>query len=372
MEEHQYEELHVNSARHFNDEIQKVPEESSLSCTEEARISCCPQAETSISTDMRTEFRGNDTVEGSSGNVATSTQRNCLSEHKDLVSPDQVCAGHSRPESYSDGNNTASSSTSFVEQRSSDPVSVNDFTNMDRINNVDDPVFSGVSRISHHETVQPRSSISREHGNASSGEISVEVDTNAGISIHSSSTHVAQASNAPPTPQMPEDESRREAIPSGLGIFVSNREIVQGNDGMFQVDVVAISSNILSGSNTDADDQDARRNGRRLFWDAFSQRSSRRFGDSPTIVISTGGADDSGSQDRWQVDFDEDLSNDGVGRPPRYRGSRIRRLSERVRHSRSEVILNILYNTSNYLNHILAFINWVCDPCNVTYVTSIS
>ncbi|KAI5416037.1 uncharacterized protein LOC127073450 isoform X1 [Lathyrus oleraceus] len=337
MEEHQYEELHVNSARHFNDEIQKVSDESSLSCTEEARISCCPQAETSISTDMRTEteFRRNATVEGSYGNVATSSQRNCLSEHKELVSPYQVCAGHSHRESYSDGNNTAS--TSFVEQRSSDPVSVNDFTNMDRINNVDDPVSSGVSRISHHETAHPRSSISQEHGNASSDEISVEIDTNAGMSIHSSSSHVAQVSNAPPTSQISEDESRRETIPSGLGILVSNREIVQGNDGMFQVDVVAISSNILSGSNADADDHDARSNGRRLFWDTFSQRSSRRFGDSPTIVISTGGADDSGSQDRWQVDFDEDLSNDGLGRPPRYRGSRIRRLSERVRHSRSEI-----------------------------------
>ncbi|XP_045830252.1 uncharacterized protein LOC123921659 [Trifolium pratense] len=333
MEEHQYEELQVNSARDFDDGIQKVADESSLSCTEEARIRCCPQAETSTSTGMRTEFCGNDTVEGSSGNVATSVQRNCLSEHKELVPPYRVSAGHGHPESYSDSNNTAS--TSFVEQQSSDPVSVNVSANKDRINNVDDPVVSGVSRIS-HETERPRSSISQEHGNPRSGEISVENDTDADTYVRSSSIPVSQASNTPPTSQVPEDERRHETMPSGLGILVSNREIVQGNDGLFQVDVVAISSNILSGSNADADDHDARRSGRRLFWDAFSQRSSRRLGDSPTIVFSTGGTDDSGSQDRWHVDFDEDLTNDGVRGASGYRGS-IHRLNERVRNSRSEI-----------------------------------
>jgi E3 ubiquitin-protein ligase RLIM len=260
-----------------------------------------------------------------------------LFEHKELVPPYRVSAGHSHPESYSDSNNTAS--TSFVEQQSSDPVSLNVSANKDRINNVDDPVVSGVSRIS-RETERPRSSISQEHGNPNSGEISVENDTDANTSVQSSSIPVSQASNTPPISQATEDERRHETIPSGLGILVSNREIVQGNDGMFQVDVVAISSNILSSSNADADDHDARRSGRRLFWDAFSQRSSRRLGDSPTIVFSTGGADDSGSQDRWHVDFDEDLSNDGVRGASGYRGS-IHRLNERVRNSRSEVILNI-------------------------------
>ncbi|CAI8611215.1 unnamed protein product [Vicia faba] len=38
---------------------------------------------------MRTEFRGNATVEGSDGNDAISNQRNCLSDHKELVSPYQ-------------------------------------------------------------------------------------------------------------------------------------------------------------------------------------------------------------------------------------------------------------------------------------------
>ncbi|MCI41446.1 RING finger protein, partial [Trifolium medium] len=117
------------------------------------------------------------------------------------------------------------------EQQSSDPVSLNVSANKDRINNVDDPVVSGVSRIC-HETERPRSSISQERGNPNSGEISVENDMDADTSVHSSSIPVSQASNTPPTSQVPEEERRHETtIPSGLGILVSNREIVQGNDG---------------------------------------------------------------------------------------------------------------------------------------------
>ncbi|KAG2404117.1 uncharacterized protein HKW66_Vig0110390 [Vigna angularis] len=97
----------------------------------------------------------------------------------------------------------------------------------------------------------------------------------------------AVGSNSAATSQGPEEEPCRETIPSGLGILVSNRERGTGNDSVLQVDVVTISSNILSGNNADANDHDARRNGRRLFWDAFSRRSSRRLGDSPTIVFST-------------------------------------------------------------------------------------
>ncbi|XP_061350829.1 uncharacterized protein LOC133295920 isoform X2 [Gastrolobium bilobum] len=304
MEEHPSD-LQVNSARDFDDGIRKVTEESSLASRED-RISCSPHAETVTLPDMRTEFYGNTNVEGSSRNVATSSQRKCLSECKELV-PHQVSAGHSRHESYSHSSNTAS--TSFVEQRSSDPVSVNVSANKDAVNNVDDPVVSGVSQIS-CETMHPRSPIPQEHGNSSSGEISVENHT--------------------------ENEPRRETIPSGLGILVSNRERGQ-NDSVLQVDVVTISSNILSASNADSNDHDARRNGRRLFWDAFSRRSSRRLGDSPTIVFSTGGADDPGSQDRWLVDFGGDFSNDGVGSASGYMGSRFHRLHERMQHSRSEI-----------------------------------
>ncbi|KAG5130508.1 hypothetical protein AAZX31_13G149900 [Glycine max] len=333
MEEHSSE-LQVDSARDFDGEILKDTEELPLSYTE-ARISSSPPAETVTSSDMRTEFHANTSVEGSSRNVATNSQRSCLAEHEELVPPYQVSAGHSGHESYSDSSNAAS--TSFVEQQSSDPVSVNVSANKDVVNDVNNPVVSGVSQVS-HETMHPRSSTPQEHGNFGSGEISVENHTSAFISIQNSSNPVAQVSNIAATSQVPEDEPRRETIPSGLGILVSNRERGPGNDSVLQVDVVTISSNILSGSSADANDYDSRRNDRRLFWDAFSRRSSRRLGDSPTIVFSAGGADDSGSQDRWLVDFGGDLSNDGVGAASGYMGSRIHRLNERrMRHSRSEI-----------------------------------
>ncbi|XP_027331837.1 uncharacterized protein LOC113847140 isoform X2 [Abrus precatorius] len=324
----------VDSAREFDGEIQKDIEESSLSRTE-ARVSFGPRAETSTSPDIRNELYGNTTGEGSSLNVSTGSQRELLSERKELVPLFKVSVGHSGHESYSDSSNAAS--TSFVQQQSSDPVSVNVSANKDAVNDVDDPVVSGTSQFS-LETTLPRSSTPQVHGNSSSGEISVENQTSSFISIQNSSSNpVAQLSNLAATSQVPEDELRRETIPSGLGILVSNRERGQGNDSVLQVDVVTISSNILSGSNADANDHDARRNGRRLFWDAFSRRSSRRLGDSPTIVFSTGGADDPGSMDRWMVDFGGDLSNDGVGGASGYMGSRIHRWNERMQHSRSEI-----------------------------------
>ncbi|KAL9326134.1 hypothetical protein ACSQ67_006779 [Phaseolus vulgaris] len=289
MEEHSAE-LQVHLARNFEGEIHKVTEETSLLCTE-ARISCSPPAETSTSSDMRTQFHGNTSAGSSYRNVATHGQRNCLSEHEEQAPPCQVSAGHSGRESYSDSSNTAS--TSFVAQQSSDPVSVNVSANKDVVNDVNYPV---------------------------------------------NSSNLAQGSNLAATSQDQEEEPCRETIPSGLGILVSNQERGPGNDSVLQVDVVTISSNILSGSNPDANDHDARRSGRRLFWDAFSRRSSRRLGDSPTIVFSTAVADDPGSQDRWLVDFGGDLSNDGVGGASGYMGSRIHRLNERRRrHSRSEI-----------------------------------
>lgn len=328
-------ELQVGSARDFDDEIQKAAsEESSLSCTE-ARTSYCPRAETSTSSDMGVEFCGDKTVEGSSRNVAANSQRKCLSERQELVPPYQVSADNSRHESYSDSSNTAS--TSSVEHQSSDPVSISVSANKDAVNNVDDPVFSGICQTS-RDTMYPRSSTPQERGNTSSDEISVENHTGAFTSIQSApSNPVAQVSNIMAISQVPEDEPLREAIPSGLGFLVSNRETGQGDDSVIQVDVVTISSNILSASNADANDHDSRRNGRRLFWDAFSRRSSGRLGDSPTIVFSSGGADDTGSQDRWLIDFSGDLPNDRVGDDAGNPGRRTHRSSERMRHPRSEI-----------------------------------
>ncbi|KAF7806481.1 RING-H2 finger protein ATL65 [Senna tora] len=334
MEEDQPSEHQGDSATDFDDENQKVIEESSLSCTE-PRISCSPHAEIESSSDTRNEFREITTAEGSSRNASTSNQRKCLSESKELVPPHQVRADHSHDESYRDISNTAS--TSFVEQQSSDPVSVNVSANKDAVNNIGGSVDSGVTQIP-RETMYPRSSASQQHGDSSSVEIPNENHTGAVIAMQNSELdHVAQVSSLPVTSELPENETRQETTSSGLGFLVSNRERGLGNDSVFHVDVVTISSNILSGGNADIADHDARRDGRRLFWDAFSRRSSRRFGDSPTILFSAGDADDPRSQDRWLLDLSNDSSNDGVGGDSGYLGSRIHRLNDRMRPSRSEI-----------------------------------
>lgn len=319
-------ELQGDSATDFHGENQKVIEESSLSCTE-ARISCSAHAETASSSYTRNES-SEIAFDGSSRIVSTSNQSKCLSDSKELVPPHQVSADHSHDESFRDSSNAAS--TSFVEQHSSDSVSVNG------------SVDTGVTQIS-LETMYPRRSASQDHGDFSSDEISLENHTDAVIAMQDSELdRVAQVSDFPVTSELPNNETRQETIPSGLGFLVSNRERGQGNDSVFHVDVVTISSNILSGGSADIGDHDTRRDGRRLFWDAFSRRSSRRFGDSPTIVFSSGDADDPRSQDRWLLDLSNDSSNDGVGGDSGYLGSRIHRLNERMRHSRSEVIIGIL------------------------------
>ncbi|XP_054821528.1 uncharacterized protein LOC129320229 isoform X2 [Prosopis cineraria] len=326
-------ELQRDSATEFSDENQKVVEDSSISCTE-ARIGCSSHAETASSSDVRTELIEIANVEGSSRSASTSFQTKCLSESKELVPPHQVSADHSHDESYRDISNTAST---FVEQHSSDPGSVNVSANKDAVDNIDGSVASGVSQIS-RETMYPRSSTSQEQGDSSADNISIENHPRSVAPIRSPELdHLAQVSNLPVTSELPQNETHQETIPSGLGFLVSNRERGQGNDSMFHVDVVAISSNILSGGNADVSDHDARRDSRRLFWDAFSRRSSRRFGDSRTIVFSAGDVDDPSSQDQWLLDLSNNSSGDRVADDSGYLGSRIHRLNERMRHSRSVI-----------------------------------
>ncbi|KAI9117532.1 hypothetical protein K1719_011698 [Acacia pycnantha] len=332
--EDQSTELQRDSATKFTDENQKVVDASSIPCTG-ARISSSPRTETVSSSDIRTELSEISTVECSSRSVSTSGQMKNLSVSKELLPPHQVSADHSYDESYRDSSNAASSS--FVEQQSSDPVSVNFSANKDAVNDVDGSVDSGVSQIS-RETMYLRSSTSHGQGDSNADGISIENHTHSAVPIHTSELdHAAQVSNLPVTTELPENETHQETIPSSLGFLVSNRERGLGNDSMFQVDVVAISSNVLSGGNTDVSDRDARRDSRRLFWDAFSRRSSRRFGDSRTFVFSAGDMDDPSSQDQWLLDLSSNSPNDRVGDDSGYLGSRIHRLNERMRHSRSEI-----------------------------------
>ncbi|KAF9687680.1 hypothetical protein SADUNF_Sadunf02G0118300 [Salix dunnii] len=109
------------------------------------------------------------------------------------------------------------------------------------------------------------------------------------------------------------------------------------------VDVVSIHSNILSSSFAEISNREARRNSRRMFWDALSRSNLRRNRDSPTIVIATSHADDLGSHDRWLLDFRGDLHFNGDGLESRYPGVRSHNRSGRRWQSRV-----ILYTFPSY------------------------
>ncbi|XP_043703021.1 uncharacterized protein LOC122653145 isoform X2 [Telopea speciosissima] len=139
------------------------------------------------------------------------------------------------------------------------------------------------------------------------------------------------------TSQSLEGESAPERVPPAPGLVEPDRERDRRNGNVLHVDVVSISSSILGSSTAEVSSREARRNSRRLFWDAFSRRSSRRHIDSPTIVFSTEDADDLGMHDRWLLDFGGDLFEDGFDGDSGYLGSRSHGMNERRWSSRSEI-----------------------------------
>lgn len=331
----------VNSVEHSNpviNEVQNITEETPLS-TDTGRFSYS-NTETSVLSESSTVASEDTSVEDGSINAGTSNRGKCLSESKELVPPHQVSADHSHDESYRDSSTAAS--TSFKEQQSSDPDSVNVYTNKDADNGIDNSVDRGVPHIC--PKVRPSSSSPQDLGESSSDGVSVENRPGEVTAVHNSdSDSVPHDSNVSATSRSLGDESFPEAIPSGLGFLVSNGEQGWGDGSVLQVDVVTISSNIISRSNADESNREVRRNSRRLFWDAFSRRSSRRHSDSPTILFSTDDSENLGSHDRWLLDLSSDFFDDGVGGDRGYLGNRIHSLNERRRNSRSEVILRTFW-----------------------------
>lgn len=269
--------------------------------------------------------------------IETNSHGTSLSECKELISPHQVSAGYSHTGSCRDS--CAASSSFFKEQQSSEPVSANSSANIDSVNGIDNSMHSGVSQT-FSEVMHPSSSSSQGLGNLSSEEVPVENHMAEVMSVHNadSGTNSVHVSSPPVTHSLG-NEPLEEAMPSELGFLVSNRERGRVDGGVLHVDVVSISSNVFSNSNPDASNHDARRNSRRLFWDAFSRRSSRRLIDSPTIVFSTDDTEDVGSHDRWLVGLSGDFFDDGNIADSGYPGSRIPNSNERRRHSISEVII---------------------------------
>ncbi|XP_010244797.1 PREDICTED: uncharacterized protein LOC104588534 [Nelumbo nucifera] len=226
-------------------------------------------------------------------------------------------------------------STSFKGQQPIDAVSINQESSLDspvEINN------STSENCSDPEKTCSSSSPHHEHGD-SFANVTSAVENRMGepLGVQNSDADSAPVlSDSQVTLRSLADDPSHEASVTGSGFAMSDRHQERIIGSVLHVDVVSISSNILSSSSGDISNREARRNSRRLFWDAFSRRSSRRHIDSPTIVFSTEDADDLGSPDRWLLDFSGDLFEDGFGGESGYLG-RSHGIYERRWNSGSEI-----------------------------------
>ncbi|XP_044471615.1 uncharacterized RING finger protein C4G3.12c-like isoform X2 [Mangifera indica] len=303
----------------FTDVVQNLPSGSLISSL---------STETGPSSGSDIAASGYNSAKDGRRNVETSNRGKCSAHSKELICPHLVSANSSHDESYRYRSSTTAS-TSFIEQETSDLVSINDSANQNAVNAIDNsekgvpPIFPG-----------PSSSSSQTLGDSFSDGVSAENHASEITTAHNSS--VSHVPALPITFQSQADESIRGALPAGLGFLVSNREQSRLDGSVLHVDVVSISSNILSSGSADASNHEARRNSRRLFWDSFSRRSSRRLIDSSAVVFSADDVGDLGSHNRWLLDFSGDFFDDGVRGDSGYLGSRILSWNEQRRHSRSE------------------------------------
>jgi len=261
-------------------------------------------------------------------NIDINDHGKCLSQNKELVPLQQISADYSRDESRRH------------RDRSSEPVSVNILANEDAVNGIDSSVDKGVSPVCTKVMFAASSSNTQEVGDLCLNELTGYVQEDEGTANQNPESESSPDSDLPLTFQSLEDESSRE-VPSSLDTFVSDdRE--PGDVGMPHVDMVGISSNVLSTSSIDANSLMIRRNSRRLFWDAFSRRSFRRHSESPFLFppnnIST-----TGDSDRWLLDISGNFIDDEVRGDSRHFPRRIHILNEQQRDSRSQVTFLMFY-----------------------------
>ncbi|KAK8597911.1 hypothetical protein V6N13_095305 [Hibiscus sabdariffa] len=319
----------VKSAEHcdpVNNIVRSPLEESAVICSMGTRFSSI-DTETEIPTESNTATSEDSSVEGGSRNVGTRNCKKFLTENRELVAH-QISDDYSRGESRRGGSTSAS--TPLIEQQSSDSVSVNLLTN-------EDAVRSDANNAA--SQIRPESSILSPQGLADSHSRRISVENQLGEvpTVNDSGSASASHASEPGTSHLLGRESILEAMPSGLGFIVSNRERGRGDGSVLHVDLVSLSSNILSSGIADASNREARRNNRRLFSDAFSRRSFRRVDNSPSIFLSMDDDNDTGFDNRWLLDFNGDFFYDGAQGDSGYLSSRIHRSNERRRRSRLEI-----------------------------------
>ncbi|KAM0943467.1 putative transcription factor C2H2 family [Dioscorea sansibarensis] len=266
-------------------------------------------------------------------NAESSNSGKCLSESKELV---PLPTNHSSDldVTYSERNCNQASTSAKSDTLASPSTSGNG-------NAMLGPILEPESPNNYYSQTSPLgypSSIVQESRDLPTSAASSTVDsTTEVLVIHSSDSNpISAVSDSSPTPHLMREPTMESSSSAGAR-FTSTGPGIERDENVIHVDVVSISSNIVTNSTAEVSDNEARRNSRRLFWDAFSRRSSRRNNDSLMIFSSAEDTDDLESHSRWLLDISDDIFENGTEDEFSYLRRRRLGASGRRWHSRSEI-----------------------------------
>ncbi|KAL8094652.1 hypothetical protein AgCh_036256 [Apium graveolens] len=280
-----------------------------------------PQIEQASSSEADFRATENSPVDDNSGSVEANNHRKALCLSKDVITPHQLGIDYR-------GRDIAS--TSYEDRLPSGLIPANGRNHLDAASGVDNRIDRNCPQ-SCSVTTQACISDSCSDG------LSIENHASELTAIHDfDSGSVSAVSDFPIDFNMQSNDTQ-DATATSLGFAVSDGEQVLRDESLLHVDVLSLSPNTLSNSGADNSNHEARHSSRRLFWDAFSRRSSRRRSDSRTLVFANEDSDDPGSQDRWLFDFNGEYFGDGVGVGTGTLGSRTNSINEHQWHSSSEI-----------------------------------
>ncbi|KAL3623949.1 hypothetical protein CASFOL_032765 [Castilleja foliolosa] len=297
-------ELLVNSAEHDRQEKLRFPRKNSGVSMGNRNDLFTIRSENVVTSGRCLGAHENRAPEDGARNVDSGKKGKCFSESRELV-PFHQSTENSRV--------NENASTSYVDRPSSSRDSAND-RNMNRVSSQFGEREPSLDEVSVENNVPEEV----DFRNSDFGNSSFVSDSSIDFCLL-------------------RDDTLHDTTPSGLGFLVSGREQSRQDQSLLHVDVVSISSNILQSNPSETSSRDARRNSRRLFWDAFSRHSSRGHTDTRTFSFSSGDSDHLRHHDRWLLDFSGGFLNDDIGGDLRSHESRTPGSNEQTWNSRSEI-----------------------------------
>ncbi|XP_047939084.1 uncharacterized protein LOC125186703 isoform X2 [Salvia hispanica] len=292
-------ELLVSSAEHSRRKKLKVPRRNSDSSEGKGDDLISVKSESVVSSRRLLGAYDNSILEVGSSHDDTSDRRKWLHESRELV-PSHQSIGTSR----CDG--TASSS--YGDQPSPILLSGNEMSSIGHISGINCNVKGDASQSGQgfNNTSRVYCDVLRE---SFLGEVSVGNNVSGEIDYSNSNFGSSFVSDSPLEFHLSRGNIPQEAAPSDLDFLVSEREQNRQNENLHHVDVVS-TLDTLTANSAEINRHEARRNSRRLFWDAFSRRGSRRRTNSRTYLFSSAGSDHLRFPDRQLLDFSGGFSDD--------------------------------------------------------------